>query len=148
MIHVVAMEYPIGLPLLIRIELLWRSRSFKNWGVEVGAFVYRLHSPGEYRNKFTVLHLIVYLWTSLEKYKPSNMRTLYPGKPLFAHIKPTRNTLKCFGPKPANLKVQERKTQRSITRLYTLVCVLSWLLENGPFRPEICQFVNIIQTNR
>jgi hypothetical protein len=64
MIHVVAMKCLICLPLLIHIELLWRSRSwsfknrgvgvgagvwvgsFKNRGVEVGAFVYRLHSPG------------------------------------------------------------------------------------------------------
>jgi hypothetical protein len=35
----------IGLPLLMHIELLWRGRSFKNRGVGVGAFVYRLHSP-------------------------------------------------------------------------------------------------------
>jgi hypothetical protein len=62
MIYVVAMKCLIGLPLLIYIELLWRNRSrsfknrgvgvgsFKNRGVEVevgvGAFVYRLHSPG------------------------------------------------------------------------------------------------------
>jgi hypothetical protein len=49
MIHVVAMKCLIGLPLLIHIELLGRSRSrsraFKNRGVGVGAFVYRLHSP-------------------------------------------------------------------------------------------------------
>jgi hypothetical protein len=41
MIHVVVMKRLIGLPLLMHI--LWRSRSFKNWGV--GGFVYRLHSP-------------------------------------------------------------------------------------------------------
>jgi hypothetical protein len=46
MIHVVAMKCLIGLPLLIRIELLCRCRSFKNRGVGVEAFVYRLHSPG------------------------------------------------------------------------------------------------------
>jgi hypothetical protein len=47
MIHVVAVKCLIGLPLLIHIELLWsRSRSFKNRGVGVGTFVYRLHSPG------------------------------------------------------------------------------------------------------
>jgi hypothetical protein len=58
MIHVVVMKCLIGLPLLIHIELLWRSwsRSFKNQGVRVGsfksqgvrvgAFVYRLYSPG------------------------------------------------------------------------------------------------------
>jgi hypothetical protein len=45
MIHVVVMKRLIGLPLLIHIELLWRSWSFKNRGVGVGAFVYRLHSP-------------------------------------------------------------------------------------------------------
>jgi hypothetical protein len=49
MIHVVVMKCLIGLPLLIHIGLLWRSRSrsFKNRGVEVGvvAFVYRFHSP-------------------------------------------------------------------------------------------------------
>jgi hypothetical protein len=55
----------IVLPLLIHIELLWRSRSFKNrgagvwvkvesfknWeiGVGVGAFVRRLHSPAKYK---------------------------------------------------------------------------------------------------
>jgi hypothetical protein len=46
MIHVVAMKCLVGLPLLIHIELLWRSRSrsFKNRRVGVGAFVYRLHS--------------------------------------------------------------------------------------------------------
>jgi hypothetical protein len=50
MIHVVVTKRLIGLPLLIHIELLWgsRSRSFKNRGVEVGAFVYRLHSRGRY----------------------------------------------------------------------------------------------------
>jgi hypothetical protein len=52
MIHVVAMKCRIGLPLLMRIELLrrGRSRSFKNRGVEVGvgAFVYRLHSPDQH----------------------------------------------------------------------------------------------------
>jgi hypothetical protein len=46
MIHVVAMKRLIGLPLLIHVEILWRSRSFKNRRVGVGAFVYRLHSPG------------------------------------------------------------------------------------------------------
>jgi hypothetical protein len=48
MVHVVVMKRFIGLPLLIHIELLWRSRSqnFKSRGVRVGAFVYRLHSPG------------------------------------------------------------------------------------------------------
>jgi hypothetical protein len=48
MIHVVVMKRLIGLPLLIHIELLWgsRSRSFKNRGDGVGAFVYRLDSPG------------------------------------------------------------------------------------------------------
>jgi hypothetical protein len=59
MIHVVAMKCLTGLPLLIHIELLLRSRSrsfkhrgdgvgvgsFKNREVGVGAFVYRLHSP-------------------------------------------------------------------------------------------------------
>jgi hypothetical protein len=57
MIHVVAMKCLIGLPLLMHIELLLRSRSFKNRGVGVragsfknrgvgvGALVYRLHSP-------------------------------------------------------------------------------------------------------
>jgi hypothetical protein len=40
MIHVVAMKCLIGLPLLIHIELLRksRSRSFKNRGVGVGSF--------------------------------------------------------------------------------------------------------------
>jgi hypothetical protein len=50
MIHVLVMKRLIGLPLSIHIELLRRSRSrrrsFKNRGVGVGAFVYRLHSPG------------------------------------------------------------------------------------------------------
>jgi hypothetical protein len=50
MIHVVVMKCLIGLPLLIHIEILWRhrSRNFKNRGagVGIGAFVYRLHSPG------------------------------------------------------------------------------------------------------
>jgi hypothetical protein len=57
------MKCLIGLPLLIHIELLWRSRgrsfknrragvgSFKNrgvgFGIGVGAFVYRIHSPVE-----------------------------------------------------------------------------------------------------
>jgi hypothetical protein len=50
MIHVVVMTFLIGLPLLIPVETLRRSRSrsFKNWGVVwvgVGSFVYRLHSP-------------------------------------------------------------------------------------------------------
>jgi hypothetical protein len=47
MIHVVVMKCLTGLPLLIYIQILWRSRgqSFKNWGVGVGSFVYRLHSP-------------------------------------------------------------------------------------------------------
>jgi hypothetical protein len=59
MIHVAVMKSVTGLPLLIHIELLGRSRSrsfknrgfgvgegsFKNRGVGVGAFVYRLHSP-------------------------------------------------------------------------------------------------------
>jgi hypothetical protein len=70
MIRVVAMKYLIGLPLLIQIELLWRSRSFKNRGVgvasftnrgvgiAVGAFVYRLHSPAENHVK----HKIYNLW--------------------------------------------------------------------------------------
>jgi hypothetical protein len=52
MIHVVV-KCLTGLPLLIHIELLWRSRSsknrgvgsFKNRGVRVGAFVYQHHSP-------------------------------------------------------------------------------------------------------
>jgi hypothetical protein len=53
MIHVVVIKYLmipftilVGLPLLIHIELLWRSQSqkFKNWGVRVGGFVYWLHS--------------------------------------------------------------------------------------------------------
>jgi hypothetical protein len=50
MIHVVVMKCLIGLPLLIHIELLWRSQSqsFKNRKVGVGTFVYRLHSPGIY----------------------------------------------------------------------------------------------------
>jgi hypothetical protein len=47
MIHVVAMKYFVGLPLLIHIELLCRGRSFKNRGVGVGAFVYRIHSPNQ-----------------------------------------------------------------------------------------------------
>jgi hypothetical protein len=52
MIHVVAIKCLIGLPLIIHIELSWRSRSrsLKNRGVGVGfgvrGFVYRLHSPG------------------------------------------------------------------------------------------------------
>jgi hypothetical protein len=37
MIHVVVMKRLIGLPLLIHIELLWRSRTFKNRGVGVGS---------------------------------------------------------------------------------------------------------------
>jgi hypothetical protein len=59
MIHVVVMKRFVVLPLLIHIEFLWRSRSrtsknrgvgfgvgrFKNPGVGVGSFVYRLHSP-------------------------------------------------------------------------------------------------------
>jgi hypothetical protein len=47
MIHVVVMKCLIGLPLLMHIELLRRSRSrsFKNRGIGVGAFVYRLQSP-------------------------------------------------------------------------------------------------------
>jgi hypothetical protein len=47
MIHVVAMKCLIALPLLIHIELVQRSRSFKNRGVGVGAFVYQLHSPAD-----------------------------------------------------------------------------------------------------
>jgi hypothetical protein len=46
MIHVVVTKRLIGLPLVMHIELLWGSRSFKNRGVGVGGFVYRLHSPG------------------------------------------------------------------------------------------------------
>jgi hypothetical protein len=55
MIHVVVMKYltiastiSVGLPLLIHVELLWRSLSwrFKNWGVGIKGFVYWLHSPG------------------------------------------------------------------------------------------------------
>jgi hypothetical protein len=48
MIHVVVVKCLIGLPLLMHIELLRRSRSrsFKNRGVGVRAFEYRLHSPG------------------------------------------------------------------------------------------------------
>jgi hypothetical protein len=45
MIYVVVMKYLVGFPLLIHIELSWRSQSFKNWGVRVRSFVYRLHSP-------------------------------------------------------------------------------------------------------
>jgi hypothetical protein len=47
MIHVVAMKCLIGLPLLIHIEFYEGVGvgSFKNRGVGVGAFVYRLHSP-------------------------------------------------------------------------------------------------------
>jgi hypothetical protein len=46
MIHVVVMKRLIGLPLLMHIELLCRSRSFKNREVEVGvgSFLYRLYS--------------------------------------------------------------------------------------------------------
>jgi hypothetical protein len=55
MIHVVVMKCLIGLPLLIHTELLWsRSRSFKNWGVGFGAFVYRLHSPAADTSKIRV----------------------------------------------------------------------------------------------
>jgi hypothetical protein len=55
MIHVVVMKclmipctILVGLPLLIHIELLWRSVSqrFKNWGVGVRGFAYQLHCPG------------------------------------------------------------------------------------------------------
>jgi hypothetical protein len=53
-IHVVAMKCLTGLPLLIHIEILWRSRRFKNWGVAVGSFVYRLHSP-VYISSFNLL---------------------------------------------------------------------------------------------
>jgi hypothetical protein len=70
MIHVVAMKCLIGLPLLIRIELLRRSRSrgrrFKNRGVGVGAFVYRLHSPGmnlyrqEHVSSYNLYELILF----------------------------------------------------------------------------------------
>jgi hypothetical protein len=71
MIHVVAMKCLIGLPLLMRTEILRRSRSwsrsFKNVGVGVGSFVYRLHSPGA-KSVFFIqaqmkLHLCVYLET-------------------------------------------------------------------------------------
>jgi hypothetical protein len=58
MIHVVVMKRLIGLLLLIHIELLRRSQSFKNRGVGVGTFVYRLHSPVlecGYRSKHHVL---------------------------------------------------------------------------------------------
>jgi hypothetical protein len=48
MIHVVVMKRLVGLPLLMHIELLWRSRTFKNRGIGVGAFVCRLHSPATY----------------------------------------------------------------------------------------------------
>jgi hypothetical protein len=43
------MKRLVDLPLLMHIEILRRSRSrsFKNWGVGVGSFVYRHHSPGE-----------------------------------------------------------------------------------------------------
>jgi hypothetical protein len=45
MIHVVVMKCLTGLPVLIHIELLRRSRSFKYWGVGVGSFVYGHHAP-------------------------------------------------------------------------------------------------------
>jgi hypothetical protein len=57
MIHVVAKKCLTGLPLLMYIKLLGRSRSrtIKNRrvgvGVGVGAFVYRLHhTPGYYKH--------------------------------------------------------------------------------------------------
>jgi hypothetical protein len=59
MIHVAMMKRLIGSPLLIHIEILRRSRSrsprrsFRNRGVGVGAFVYRLHSPGV---SITIMH--------------------------------------------------------------------------------------------
>jgi hypothetical protein len=89
MIHVVVMKCLIGLPLLIRIELLRRSRSpsrsfknrgvgvvvevgagagvgsLKNRGVEVGvrAFAYRLHSPGYSFTFFYVTHKMKKVFT-------------------------------------------------------------------------------------
>jgi hypothetical protein len=78
MIHVVVMKCFIGLPLLIHIELLWRSRSrsFKNRGVgvgigvgsfknrevgvRVGAFVYRFHSPARF-SEFVIREIGAYL---------------------------------------------------------------------------------------
>jgi hypothetical protein len=82
MIHVAAMKRLIGLPLLTHIEILWRSRSFKNRGVGVGsfknrgvgvwAFVYRLHSPGlhEYKvailfDRFVLSHLVYLIFFDL-----------------------------------------------------------------------------------
>jgi hypothetical protein len=52
MIHVVAMKCLIGLPLLIRIEILQRSQSrsgvskFEKSESESEVFMYRLHRPG------------------------------------------------------------------------------------------------------
>jgi hypothetical protein len=53
------MKCLIGLPLLIRIELLGRSRSwiFKNRGVGVRGFVYWFHSPGYNTAKHTIDNL-------------------------------------------------------------------------------------------
>jgi hypothetical protein len=64
MIYVVVMKYLIVLPLLIHTELLWRSRSFKNWGVGVGSFVYRHHSPGFITTVQFCGTVIVELWFS------------------------------------------------------------------------------------
>jgi hypothetical protein len=53
MIHVVAMKCLVGLPLVIHIELLWRSlsRSFKNRGVGVGSFKNRGVGVGSFKNR-------------------------------------------------------------------------------------------------
>jgi hypothetical protein len=82
MIHVVAMKCLIGLPLLIHVELLWKSRSrsfkdwgvgvwvrfghFKNWGVGVGvrAFAYRLHSSAWKYYTWHTLMLSTTGWSS------------------------------------------------------------------------------------
>jgi hypothetical protein len=69
MIHVVMMKCLTGFPVLIHIEILWRSRSPKNWGVRVRSFVYRLHSTGNHfhhdiwmPSHVTWLNLIISSW--------------------------------------------------------------------------------------
>jgi hypothetical protein len=74
MIHVVVMKclmvpftISVGLPLLIYIELLWRSRRFKNIGV--GGFVYRPHIPGFVPCILPNLHVFQHFYNSYFRYK-------------------------------------------------------------------------------
>jgi hypothetical protein len=63
MIHVVVMKCLIGLPLLMHIELLWRSRSrsFKNGGVRVG--VLKTEKSEVLCTEYTALPSIVFFYS-------------------------------------------------------------------------------------